>query len=128
MDKLTDKERMRILRSPFSIEVHQKSFYNYLEVVIDKSGKVHYAVPSHQMFMLDKLSDEWNMTRREVSDRCPSDRYFDFDCWLMEESGVMLVWTDFYKTIGMTKEQHDTMTRLKEAGLFKGSIREVFSA
>lgn len=126
MVKTTDEERLKILHSPFDIETHRETFVNYLEVVIDQDGMVHYAVPSHQMYMLDRLVEKWGITRRQVSDRCPEDRYFDFDCWLMEESGVMLVWTDFYKTVGMNEKQYHTMKRLSESGLFKGTIREAF--
>ena len=38
-------EQQRVLHSPFYVETHKKTFKNYLEVMIDEDGIVHYAVP-----------------------------------------------------------------------------------
>lgn len=44
-----------MLRSPFDIETHKATFVNYLEVCIDEGGTPHYAVPSHQEWLVRKL-------------------------------------------------------------------------
>ena len=48
-------EQQRVLRSPFDIETHKATFVNYLEVCIDEGGTPHYAVPSHQEWLVRKL-------------------------------------------------------------------------
>lgn len=48
-------EQQRVLRSPFDIETHKATFVNYLEVCIDEGGTPHYAVPSHQEWLVREL-------------------------------------------------------------------------
>ena len=39
------------VHSEFDLKKHKEKFINYLEVVIEPNGKIHYAVPSHQLFL-----------------------------------------------------------------------------
>lgn len=43
------KKEKYTLYSKFDIDKHAETFINYLEVIIDENGVVHYAVPSHQI-------------------------------------------------------------------------------
>ena len=36
-----------VLHAPFDLEIHKKTFIDYLEVIIRPDGTVEYAVPSH---------------------------------------------------------------------------------
>lgn len=36
----------------FDIQKHKETYKNYLEVIIDEEGSIHYAVPSHQEFLI----------------------------------------------------------------------------
>lgn len=53
--KLSQEEQNKILHSDFDIATHKKCFINYLEVVITSDGVIHYAVPSHQQFVVNLL-------------------------------------------------------------------------
>ncbi|WP_029343485.1 hypothetical protein [Exiguobacterium acetylicum] len=46
----------------------RQAFINYLEVVITADGKIHYSVPSHQQFLLNRLMKERNLTHKELDD------------------------------------------------------------
>ena len=64
--------------SKFDIDKHAEHFINYLEVVIDEDGEIHYAVPSHQMFME-------NILKRNVGESA-------FNQMIMEDKSA---WTDY---------------------------------
>lgn len=69
-------EQQRVLRSPFDIETHKATFVNYLEVCIDEGGTPHYAVPSHQEWLVRKLMrlrgfvEQGQASRRTGAGRC----------------------------------------------------------
>ena len=91
-------EQQRVLRSPFDIETHKATFVNYLEVCIDEGGTPHYAVPSHQEWLVRKLMDA-----------------------LCEMTRCVAVWNDC--ALGRCNaRQRLALRRLKEAGLYRGGM------
>ena len=38
----------------FDIEIHKKTHHGYLEVMISPSGEIEYAIPSNQMYLMQK--------------------------------------------------------------------------
>ena len=100
--------------SEFDIEMHSKTFKEYLEVIIDADGKVMYAVPSHQ----EKLG----ISRDELNSMCPREYYFDFMRWLCKISGAMAVWNGKCEFWEPTVKQIRELRKLKMAGLYHGSI------
>lgn len=110
-----------VLYQPFDIEVHKKEFINYLEVVIDEHGRVHYAVPSHQEKLIKLACMKHGMTRDELNDACPEAYYFNFITWLCIMSGCVSIWNDYM--IGQANEkQAETIQKLADAGLYHGLI------
>lgn len=117
---------IEILQGPFDIETHKANFVHYLEVVIAPCGTVHYAVPSHQEFLIQTIMKQKNLTREEVVMACPEELRWDFLRWLCKESGGYLpVWEDFYENenLPLTKEQKNALKKLKKHGLFRGALR-----
>lgn len=106
-----------ILRQPFDIEVHKKTFHCYLEVIIDEVGTVHYAVPSHQEWLIQKACKQLTISREELYDSCPPDYYFDVIVWLTKITGCVAVWDDDYRG-ELNKHQYDKLKQLESERLF----------
>ena len=85
-----------VLRSPFDVQIHKETFINYLEIVILKDGSIEYAVPSHQLKLIDVIAKEKGITHREVADLCPPEFYGDYMTWLCREAQAISVWNNFY--------------------------------
>lgn len=116
----------KTLSEPFSVETHKRVFTDYLEVVIDRDGVVHYAVPSHQEKILQIMMKELNMGREEVIkylnqlelDAPTKDWYYI----LTSASGCVMVWTHF-KSSGMSNDkQKETLRLLQKEGLYYGAV------
>ncbi len=106
-----------VLHQPFDIEVHKQTFHCYLEVIIDESGTVHYAVPSHQEWLIQKACKKQSITREQLYDICPPEYYFDVIGWLTQITGCIAVWDECY--VGIPNEaQLNTLDILKEQHLF----------
>lgn len=117
MKKLTNaKNQQEVLRSPFDVATHKATFINYLEVVITADGKIHYAVPSHQQFLLNRLMKERNLTRQELDDLCPEKYHFDYNRWLAQEYEAVLVYNKGFQG-DPNDEQLDALQMLKDEGL-----------
>lgn len=115
------------LHSDFDIEKHKQTFVHYLEVVIDREGRIAYAVPSHQEKMIKGACECLGLSRQQLYDLCPREMYWDFMKWLSEISGLMAVWEGHYEVYEPTRKQIATLRRLKMAGLYTGFIpREVY--
>lgn len=104
-------KQQRILHSPFDPKVHKENFVNYLEVVITPDGVVHYAVPSHTMFI------EWyakNVLHIELTGQ-PYD-------WARKVQCIM-VWNEHF--IGEPNdEQLKALKMLSDEGLYTGSLEK----
>lgn len=110
------------LHSEFDIEKHKQTFVHYLEVVIDRDGKIMYAVPSHQEKMISGACKCLCVTRDELNALCPKEWYWDFMKWLSKISGLMAVWETHCEVYEPTKQQIATLRRFKLAGLYTGKI------
>lgn len=85
-----------ILHQPFDIKVHKKVFHYYLEVIIDEVGTVHYAVPSHQEWLIQKACKKQGIPREQLYDLCPPKYYFDVIGWLAQITKCIAVWNESY--------------------------------
>lgn len=110
-----------VLHRPFNIELHKATFKNYLEVIIDVNGVVHYAVPSHQEFLINCLIRDKYQTRDALNDAVPREYWFDMMTWLTNESGMIAVWNDRYLGT-LNDNQKNTLAKLQLVGLYKGDI------
>lgn len=110
------------LHSDFDIGQHKKTYTHYLEVVIDESGKIMYAVPSHQEKMISLAREKLNVTREELNAMCPQEYYFDFMVWLCKISGACAVWEKFIQADKMNEQQIKALQVLKDNGLYLGEI------
>ena len=107
--------------SPFDLEKHKEIFQNYLEVIIEPNGAVHYAVPSHQEFLIKYICDKGQITRDQLNNLCPESYYGDFVRWLCMVSGCISVYEKFYVAgDDLTYQQHKIMKELYNAGVYKG--------
>lgn len=109
------------LHGPFDIEKHKQVFVNYLEVIIDKEGVVHYAVPSHQEWLIKKAIEILDIDREDLYDECPDEYLFDIMAWLTEVTECVSVWDDRY--IGRpNNKQISTLTNLYNNKLYRGTL------
>ena len=106
----------------FDLEKHKETYINYLEVMIDKDGKIMYAVPSHQEKAIEMACESKGVDRAELSKMCPKEYYFDFLTWLLMQSGAMAVWNEYYQSYNVTRAQYASLRRLKLAGVYKGAL------
>jgi len=107
--------------SEFDIQKHKKTFINYLEVMIDRNGKVHYAVPSHQEWAIKEACRQKNITREELCNMTPPEHYLNWLPWILSQCGCVAVWNEFF--IGRpNKKQMTKLTALKMQGLYKGRL------
>lgn len=117
---MTEQE---VLRGPFDIELHKRTFIDYFEVVLDVEGVVHYAVPSHQEFLIQKAMERNHWTREQLIAACPPEMQGWFLEWLIQESGGYIpVWQNFVLDYPLNTRQLQTLAELKEEGLFCGAV------
>lgn len=125
MDYTDYKHQHEVLHSKFDVEVHKKTFVNYLEVIIDEEGIVHYAVPSHleyllKMFMNKHKCCDRNYTMQRVEKLSIEKMETPID-FLIAEMKAVSVWYRGYW--GKPNEkQKETLKKLKEAGVYGGNI------
>lgn len=119
--------------SEFNIDKHAEHFINYLEVVIDRTGKVFYAVPSHTIFLENVLKVVYGEdTFKEMLKE--DDAYSDYAGWLCTKTNAILVWDNFYVCgkNGLTEAQIETLKQLQVKkylrggnSLFRGEIKGI---
>lgn len=110
------------LYSDFDIEKHKQTYVNYLEVIITEDGVVHYAVPSHQEYLIHLLMSMRNQTRDELFASCPDDFYFDVITWLCKETKAIAVWNSYVQWYTMNANQINTLKELSSAGIYHGDV------
>lgn len=107
--------------SEFDLSKHKKTYVNYLEVIIDSSGKVMYAVPSHQEKLVSIAMEYLGVSREELWRMCPPDYYFDVITWLCMITSCVSVWTNGF--IGSpNKIQKLKLMELKSNGVYRGDV------
>lgn len=95
----------------FDYDSHNKNFINYLEVIIFKDGHIEYAVPSHQMKLIDIYCKENNISYNELVDTIPIEE--DILYWLIYNTGCVSVWYNFaISSVNITKNQKETLKML----------------
>ena len=99
--------------SKFDIDKHAQHFINYLEIVIDENGEIHYAVPSHQRFMENILKRQFGETEfmRMVAE--DKEAWYDYIPWLCKHTKCVPVWNEFYYGNPNDKQLH-ILKQLKE--------------
>lgn len=110
------------LHSEFDIQKHKEAFTNYLEVVIDEKGKVHYAIPSHQEKLVSMACERTGLTREQISDLCPKSYYCSYHIWLALMAHAVPVWNDWCDADVMNKKQVQALRKLKLVGLYHGNV------
>lgn len=114
-------EIQKVLRRPFNVTTHKATFKNYLEVCIDEYGAVHYAVPSHQEFLIGHLINTTYHSRDTLNNAVPREYWLDMMTWLTNESHIISVWNDRY--MGQPNEaQMKALAKLKDEGLYLGEL------
>lgn len=81
--------------SEFDFKLHNETYYYYCEVVIDETGKIHYAHPSHQQFLINQACKKLKVNQETLFNMCPE--MADWLEWLMQITNCVCVWYDFYK-------------------------------
>jgi hypothetical protein len=111
----------KVLKRPFDLEVHKKTFVNYLEVILREDGTVEYAVPSHQEKLIAIALEKLKVSREELYKSCPPEYYCDVIAWLCKITGCVSVWETMY--IGTCNEaQVRKLQELQTHNLYKGTI------
>lgn len=113
------RDPQEVLNGPFDPRVHAKTFINYLEVIIDATGTVHYATPSHLMWLERAYYDELSCDADALYARMPQDA--NPVSWLCEQLGAVCVWNDRYEgTLNLL--QNDALMDLYQRGLYTGAV------
>jgi len=112
------------LYSKFDIEKHKNTFVNYLEVIITEDGTIHYAVPSHQeyMIMLAMKKNDWTREELRRIAQSDTDAYCDFMVWLSKVTQAVSVWNNFISFYSINSAQWRSLKDLKSSGLFHGYV------
>lgn len=107
------------LHSEFDIKEHAKHYVNYLEVIIRPSGKVEYAIPSHQEKLIKIGMDKHNCSREDYQSMCPREYWLDYMTWLTKDTKCVSVWTDYFAGTP-NRFQRKKLEDLKRAGIYLG--------
>ena len=110
------------LRCEFDLQKHKETFVNYLEVIITSDGVVHYAVPSHQEFMIALAMQQNGWTREQLKKAVPLEEYGDFMIWLSKITHSISVGSNFIIFYELNELQHEQLNELKSEGLYRGPI------
>ena len=110
------------LHCEFDIEKHKETYINYLEVVITEDGIVHYAIPSHQEYLIRLAMKMNNLTRDELVDFIPDEYYGDVIIWLCKITNSISLWNDFMQFYSINDKQVKTLNQLKDFGLYNGPV------
>jgi len=123
-------DQEKVLREPFNIDTHKNTFKNYLEVLVLKSGRIVYAVPSHQIALVRVFSHslghveqiEYGYDPKSIWKHIP--QQVDVMQWLVDKTGVVSLWdtTGYFPNKGVNRAQYLAIKRLKHHGLYKGEL------
>lgn len=121
-DQLFTKEEGYSVYSEFDLKKHKEKYINYLEVIIDKDGTVHYAVPSHMEKLIRMACEQLQVTREGLNKKVPKKYYCDMLPWLCMVTGALSVWTNGIEYYSITEKHYETLLKLQEADLYKGIL------
>lgn len=107
----------------FDYKTHRENFIDYLEVIIFKDGHIEYAVPSHQMKLIDIYCKEKNISIDELYEIIPETE--SPTDWIILELGVISVWYEFIiSPSNITKEQEIALQKLVEEKCISPNYRK----
>lgn len=109
------------LYSDFDMEKHKQTYVNYFEAVILPTGKVVYAIPSHQEKLISIGMDKFRCSRDDFINMCPREMYFDYLKWLCSATDCVAVWSDGILGSPNRFQKHK-LEELKREGIYKGII------
>lgn len=113
-----------VMSKPFNIDTHKRTFTDYLEVIIDEEGNVHYAVPSHQEWLIQEACKKLNKNVGELMNSIPRTYWCDMLTWLTNVTNCVAVWDISY--VGrLNYAQRSQLELLQLSGLYKGIIVNV---
>lgn len=116
--------QQEILQAPFDIEIHKKTFIDYLEVIVKPDGTIEYAVPSH-MHKLMSVFENGKYSVEQINEMFVQDMMGLSPIeWLCKKTGCISVWTNGYEGVA-NEQQTDTLRKLKAEGLYYGNILEL---
>lgn len=121
-DYLSAKEEGYSIYSEFDIDKHKEKYINYFEVIIDKDGAVHYAVPSHMEKLIRMACEQFQVTREGLNEKIPRKYHCDMLPWLCMVTGALSVWTNGIDYHSITEKHYETLLELQKAGLYKGIL------
>lgn len=116
---MTYENSTLILHSPFDFNVHKKTFFNYLEVVILENGTIEYATPSHERKLLEVTTKKFNIDEEKLYESFEKDA---MSMWYFEicsyNTKCMTITNDYAKFwFKPTEAQMKTVRRLIEEGI-----------
>lgn len=108
----------------FDVKRHKRQYFHYLEVVITRDGVVHYAVPSHDEYLIHEAMRRLGISRDDLVELCPKDKFTDYRAWLSEQAGgAICVYSRSVQIYGaITHEQYNTLLMLQKEGVYEGPI------
>lgn len=110
--------------SKFDIACHKRHYIDYLEVVIDWTGDIQYAAPSHQEKMIEIACKRLHVSRDVLESLTPRKYYGDYMKWLSMMSGTIAVYNNMYSGVILTTAQGLALLKLKDEGLYSGNCPE----
>lgn len=113
-------DQQKVLHSPFDMDVHMRTFVNYLEVIMLPDGTIEYAVPSHSEKLIAIAMKMKNCSRFQLYDMCPEEYWLDVNTWLCNETGCLAIW-DNRVTGTPNEEQKKSLETLVREGLLKSN-------
>ena len=103
---------MYTLHSRFGINKHKETFINYCEVIIEPSGDICYAIPSHVMYLEKYGSRIYSETVEEFANRCPDNMYYNYIQWLVDATRCICCWPRGYMSCKNTTEEQKHSLKL----------------
>ena len=110
-----------VMSKPFNLDTHKRTFTRYLEIILDEDGVAHYAVPSHQDWLINYACEKLSVTQKELLDTMPREYWCDMLTWLTDITSCVAVWDISY--VGrLNYAQKSQLELLQAEGLFYGKI------
>ena len=111
--------------SKFDAKLHKETYTNYLEVIIDEQGTVHYAVPSHQEKLTKLACQRLQISRSELETARPIQYYGNYIEWLSMQAHAIAVWNEFCSKSYCNHKQQAILKKLKIEGIYFGTIPKI---
>lgn len=121
-----NNDEYNCMYSTFDIEQHKTHYIDYLEVLIDWTGKISYAIPSHQEAMIREACERFGISRQILESLTPHSYYGDWMRWLSYMSGTIAVYADGYQGEILTTPQGLALSKLKSEGLYFGDCPDPY--